>query len=280
MFDKNTKSVLLESLNRRIRLYEYSGDTGFTPLTPDQIKGTAGGNTPPAGMSAGANPNALNGPATGPGGPLPYSRNAGVGLAGPTGFAPATVNGEVIAAPTLFGDMSNTNIGLSVGMAAGSALGVPAGLTALPGIGNVLNNPNISKLGGIWGQIAGGQAAGPYAQQFQQGLAAVMGGERALSTLADMPRRSANILVQNLGYTPQGSWAEQGQYEPSKFQSAQQQGQTQLQQQAYCAQYMKKFGKPGPGCPQPAAPSGGGGGGGGGPAGGGGGGGGAGGPKP
>jgi hypothetical protein len=254
MFDKNTKCILIECLNKRIRLHEdvpgATGATGsWTPPTPRQISGVTGGATPPPDFSTYNKPTTLGGGPTGACGPLPYSGNAGVGIKAPMDIPGAKGPGEFVdVTGTVFGGMGAGDIATTGALAAGSMMG-KAGAGVLGALGSKFGISSAGMMNSKFGQFGSLLANSKYGQQFTQNLAALAGGERAAETLADMPRRSANILVQNLGYTPEGSWAEQGQYKKPETQTAMQQGQGQIQKDKFCDEYLARYGKKGPGCP-------------------------------
>ena len=193
MFDKDTKSILIECLNKNIRreLYEAAtvGATGATgaPSNALQQTSTSQPSTPGDGTQT--------------------------GFSAPEGEMKAQ-KGSPLDPSIAFGDPATLAMALAMG-GAGAAVGSVTGLgQSFANIGGNIASKMAPGLG-IFSKLAG-DATGQLAQKLQKGFSDISGGERALSMIGDIPTTSSNILVGNLGYTPAGSWAQQKLNMPKK----------------------------------------------------------------
>ena len=192
MFDLNTKEILIECLNKNIR------------LELQEASSPSGSSSPPYGGPPGVCGATPPGTSTISSGSTPDFKGGGFGSQDDLkAQTPAQKGKSLNFLDTAFGNVSGTDRDAALGMAAGGAI---AG--SITGVGNRISN------------FVGGKYLGPLAgmgiEKLQKGLSDLAGGKRALNMIGDIPTTSSNILVTNLGYTPAGSWAAQKFNEPEK----------------------------------------------------------------
>jgi len=192
MFDLNTKEILIECLNKNIRLelQEASSPSGSSSPPYGGPPGVCGA-TPPRASTISS-------------GSTPDFKGGGFGSQDDLkAQTPAQKSKVLNPLDTAFGNLSGAERAEALGMAAGGAIG-----GSITGLGN--------KVSGMIGGKFLGPLAGMGIQKLQKGLSDLAGGKRAMNMLGDIPTTSSNILVTNLGYTPAGSWAAQKFNEPEK----------------------------------------------------------------